>query len=233
MAFQAALIISIIFFGTVSAQVPECPSYALPTTIEQLANPGQSPKVYLISKGIRVFNCSTGTPNPSSGGAVNVTSGGVISANGSTNLTGQGFYPDANGNGTFVLAETDTATGQPLRNEGTFNLTLDYSTVLFINASDGALPWARWSIFTIPEEIANDLGIGWGSRVDTVGGATPTDCSAKNSDNLVIVPYTAVYNFYPCPVVPGGVSEAWRIWMTIGAVIPGIATLIIFFTFMT
>ena len=143
---------------------------------------------------------------------------------------GQGFYPDSFGNGTFIIQESNATTGKPLRGGATFNVTLDYSTILLIDAPDGALAWAQWSVFTAPWDIQIELGIGWGSRVDTIGGATPTNCSAANKDKVVIIPYNATYNFYPCPSRPGtATSQGWTgRQSTIGALVSILFALMLF-----
>ncbi len=187
--------------------LPECSVNSLPTTIEQLQNPGQDPIAFLFAEGVRVYNCSTGTPQLNSGGLVNITNGGLTNSTAptKTNWTGIGYYPDSEGNGTFALTEINSKTGASVGKE--FFLTLDYSTVEFIPAPDGvSLPWARWNVFTVPRSLQNELGIGWGSRVNTVGGAEPKDCSNTFVNNSVVVNYTAFYYFYPCPSSSGSSS---------------------------
>lgn len=182
-----------------AAVVPECNVESLPSTAEQLQNPGQEPIAFLFAKGVRVFNCSTGKPSLNSGGLVNITDGGLIGASGSTtNWTGIGYYPDSEDNGTFALNEIISTTGAPLGKD--FFLTLDYSTVKFIPAPDGAaLDWARWNVYTVPRTLQEELGIGWGSRIKTVGGEAPKDCSNIFFNMSVVVDYTAYYYFYQCP----------------------------------
>jgi hypothetical protein len=184
---------------TVSAT--ECDPNTLPTTTEQLQNPGNEPIAYLYAEGVRVFNCSFGVPSATSGGLVNITNGGLMGTSGAkTNWTGVGYYPDSEGNGTFALTEIDSQTGAPVGKE--FFLTLDYRTVQFVPAPDGkSLSWARWDIFTVPRALQRELGIGWGSRVKTVGGEEPKDCSNIFVNNSVVFNYTAFYYFYPCPSI--------------------------------
>ncbi|KAL4547931.1 hypothetical protein Ndes2526B_g07148 [Nannochloris sp. 'desiccata'] len=157
-----------------AAAVQKCDVNSLPSTAEQLQDPGQEPTAFLFAKGVRVFNCSTGTPSITSGGLVNVTDGGLMgSAGAESNWT------------------------------GSFFITLDYSTVQFVPAPDGkSLDWALWkNIFTVPRTLQEELGIGWGSRVDTIGGEEPNDCSNIFANNSVVVEYTAMYYFYPCPSI--------------------------------
>ncbi|KAL4528747.1 hypothetical protein Ndes2437A_g03291 [Nannochloris sp. 'desiccata'] len=101
-----------------AAAVQKCDVNSLPSTAEQLQDPGQEPTAFLFAKGVRVFNCSTGTPSITSGGLVNVTDGGLMgSAGAESNWTGVGYYPDSDGNGTFALTEIDSETGAPIGTE--------------------------------------------------------------------------------------------------------------------
>jgi hypothetical protein len=183
-----------------AAAVQECDVNSLPATVEQLQNPDQEPIAFLFAKGVRVFNCSTGSPSIVSGGLVNVTDGGLLGPAGAeSKWTGVGYYPDSDGNGTFALTEIDSKTGAPVGAE--FFIILDYGTpVQFVPAPDGkSLDWALWNVFTAPKALQEELGIGWGSRVDTEGGEEPIDCSNIFVNNSVVVEYTAIYYFYPCP----------------------------------
>jgi len=182
-----------------AAAVQKCDVNSLPATAEKLQNPGQEPIAYVFTEGVRVFNCSTGTPSPTSGGLVNVTEGGLTGPAGAeSKWTGIGYYPDSDGNGTFALNEIDSKTGAVVGPE--FFITLDYSTVQYLPAPDGkSLDWAVWDVFTVPKTLQEEFGIGWGSRVDTVGGEEPKDCSNIFVNNSVVVDYTAFYYFYPCP----------------------------------
>ena len=61
-------------------------------------------------------------------------------------------------------------------------------------------------MFTAPDPaLAQELKIGWGSRVDTEGGAVPPDCTEASLEKEVTVPYTGYYYFYSCP---GGTPAA-------------------------
>lgn len=196
MCLQRAFPVLILFLSLAFSRAQSCPNSTLPTSIEALKDPSQQPVAFLVAKGIRSYNCSTGTPSLNSGGAVIIEQAGPWSNQ--TEWKGAGIYPDSNGNGTFVISvynNTDNPKTLPL---SSFNLTLDYSTVLFFPSPDGALSWARWSVFTVPENVQGELGMGWGARVDTVGGAEPESCDKANSEKEVIVPYTANYYFYPC-----------------------------------
>jgi len=109
-----------------------------------------------------------------------------------------GIYPGAAGNGDFVVDQYSDAPVAPT----TFNLTLDYNTVQFFPSPTGDLDWARWDVYSTPAKYAEDLNIGWGSRVDTVGGIQPSACPLETSsteERELTVPYTATYYFYPCP----------------------------------
>jgi hypothetical protein len=185
----------------IAAEVQKCDVNSLPTTAEQLENPGQEPIAYLFAEGVRIYNCTSGTPSLTSGGLVNITNGGLLSSqNTQSTWTGVGYYPDSEGNGTFALTETNPKTGSTTGSE--FFLTLDYSTVQFIPAPDGqSLDWARWDVFTVPRTLQQELNIGWASRFNTSGGAEPKDCSIVFVNNSVVVDYTAYYFFYPCPPI--------------------------------
>jgi hypothetical protein len=74
-----------------------------------------------------------------------------------------------------------------------------YADAAYVPSPEGAVDWVRWTIFTIPEEKAAELGAGWASRVDTVGGGQPKNCANANANKQVEVPFSCYYYFYPCP----------------------------------
>ncbi|KAI9012425.1 hypothetical protein DFJ74DRAFT_683841 [Hyaloraphidium curvatum] len=170
----------------------------------------------LEAAGIRLFNCSNGTAQPLSGGLVTVEGGALspLYPELRANWSGIGIYPgDAAGNGVFVLNSTGP--------EGAFNLTLNYSTVVFVDSPTGQLTWARWNVFTVPAGVADRYGMDLGVRISTEGGAVPSNCSGA-VNGVKEVPYEAVYDFYSCPkgspagrLVPGMVVAAMALLVTI------------------
>lgn len=106
-----------------AATAAKCDNSTLPTTVATLEKPGQVPVAWLFAEGVRLYDCTSGTPSLSSGGFVNVSGGpgpggAAAQASKESVWTGTGVYPDATGNGTFIL--TDSTDGS------TFNMTVNY-----------------------------------------------------------------------------------------------------------
>jgi hypothetical protein len=151
--------------STLAVQVSgECPAPTLPTTVEAVAHPQINggpllPAAWLYAQGIRIFdgqNCTDGKPNALSGGLVNVTGGLGVKSMKDVFLQGVGIYPDATGNGVFVLEELPVRGGKPV---GALNITLNYDNVEFFDSpATDALSWARWSTFTAPDDAGDKLG---------------------------------------------------------------------------
>lgn len=198
--YTSVLLLSVLIVSATAS----CPVTDLPSDIQTIQDPGTQPIAYLSAVGTRLYNCVSGRPTSTSGGAVNVTGGLLGKAANEVEgfvWSGDGFYPgDEFGNGVFSLRSTDNSTGGIVYQA--FNLTLDYSTVLYFPSPDSssALDWARWSVFTTPLYVGENFEIGWGNRVNTTDGGIPTSCDAANSTSgLLTESYTADYYFYPCP----------------------------------
>lgn len=175
----------------------ECDLSKLPNTPETIKINGQEPLATLHAAGYRVFNCTNGIATRDSSGMVNVTGGELYQfKKGRWYGIGQYPFPAGSNNSQFTLYRDSTDTNRALINQ--VNLTLDYSTALFISAPDNkSLPWGRWLANSSPEDDSQAGQIAWAARVDTHGGAIPACPDKQNS--TVSVPFTTTYHFYACP----------------------------------